>query len=647
MIATLILACSIAVQLAAAIMAFRLIRLTGKSLAWSLISVALILMAIRRIIPLYHLIIGDQSITPNVFNELIGLALSCLMLLGIVLIAPLFMSVKQSEKELSKHRDNLEDEFRQLFNKMPSGVAIYEAVRNGEDFIFKDFNLAAEKIDGIAREAVVGKSVLEIFPGIKDFGLFDLFQKVWRTGKSQHFPITQYTDNRISGWRDNYVYKLPSDEIVAIYDDVTEEKKAEDTIKQLAKDWQTTFDSISDLVSIQDTDFKLVRVNKSYADTFKMKPEELIGRRCYEVVHKTSCHIENCPHEQALETKLAVTREIFEPHLDTYLEVSCSPIFNDAGELQGTIHIAKDISARKENEQVLAYAEARYRKILEEIQDSYMESDIAGNFTLVNNAACRHLGYTMEELIGKHFSIITAGKEDEAAVFAAYNEIFKTGLPHDGLVFKAKRKDGSTGFVEASISLARDKQGKQIGFRSVGRDITERKEWEQKLEALAMHDSLTGLPNRRLLNDRFNMALTNAQRNKKRLAIMSIDLDKFKIINDTLGHDTGDKLLIAVADRLTGALRKSDTIARIGGDEFVLLLGEVEQKDSAVTVAQKLLEYFRQPFTIDAHILKVTLSIGIALFPDDGKDIESLLKASDKALYAAKEKGRDRFALDK
>lgn len=304
-----------------------------------------------------------------------------------------------------------------------------------------------------------------------------------------------------------------------------------------------------------------------------------------------------------------------------------------------------DITARKHTEEALARSEERYRNILDSMLDSYIEVDLAGNFSFINESACVNLGYTADELIGRSFSIIVADEDELKTIFRAYNEVFKTGEPHRGFTFKVVRKDGSTGYVETSISLQKDAQGKPIGFRNVGRDVTDRKQLEQKLLQMATHDALTNLPNRALLFDRFNVALANARRNDKKIVIMSLDLDKFKSVNDTLGHDIGDKLLVIAADRLTGALRKSDTVARMGGDEFTLLLGEVEEKNDAVIIADKILEDFRRPYTINGYKLNITVSIGIAMFPDDGKDIEALMKSSDNALYIAKQNGRDRYAL--
>jgi diguanylate cyclase (GGDEF)-like protein/PAS domain S-box-containing protein len=304
-----------------------------------------------------------------------------------------------------------------------------------------------------------------------------------------------------------------------------------------------------------------------------------------------------------------------------------------------------DITERKQAEEALARSEEKYRTILDNMQDSYIEVDLAGNFTFVNEAACRNLGYTLEELIWQSFSIIAPGQDEIKAIFNAYSEVYKTGEPHTGFAFKAMRKDGATGYAEISISLIKNEQGSPIGFRSVGRDVTERKQLEQELLEMATHDALTGLPNRTLFYDRCGIALANAQRNKKMLVIMTLDLDLFKDVNDTLGHDMGDKVLIAVAGRLTGALRKSDTVARMGGDEFVLLLCEVDDKDAVVIVAEKILEDFRKPFISDGHSLIITVSIGIATYPEGGANMEDLLRNSDKSMYIAKQNGGDRFII--
>jgi len=178
-------------------------------------------------------------------------------------------------------------------------------------------------------------------------------------------------------------------------------------------------------------------------------------------------------------------------------------------------------------------------------------------------------------------------------------------------------------------------------------DITERKHSEEKIRQMAFHDSLTGLPNRKLFSDRLGIALNYAKRNKKKLGIVMLDLDNFKNVNDTLGHDAGDILIKAAAERLRGTLRKGDTVARFGGDEFVLIFPNLKVIEDVIPVAQKIVDRFDTPFLIDTHQLVVTTSIGIAVYPDDGIDEEVLLKNADIAMYQAKQAGRARYQLYK
>jgi diguanylate cyclase (GGDEF)-like protein len=202
-------------------------------------------------------------------------------------------------------------------------------------------------------------------------------------------------------------------------------------------------------------------------------------------------------------------------------------------------------------------------------------------------------------------------------------------------------------FTELSASLIRDAEGKPIGFRGISRDITERKHLEEKIQQMAFHDSLTGLPNRKLFSDRLGIALAHAQRNQNKVVVAMIDLDHFKEINDTLGHNVGDLFLKATAERLDAALRKGDTVARFGGDEFLLILPDLEVIEDAIQVAQKIVDSFSKPLLIDTHQLVVTLSIGIAVYPNDGTDEGILLKNADIAMYQAKQGGRARYQLYK
>jgi diguanylate cyclase (GGDEF)-like protein/PAS domain S-box-containing protein len=204
-------------------------------------------------------------------------------------------------------------------------------------------------------------------------------------------------------------------------------------------------------------------------------------------------------------------------------------------------------------------------------------------------------------------------------------------------------RGGQVHYFETSLSSILDRQATLMGYVIMMRDVTEQRQQEETIRHLAFHDALTGLPNRVLLNDRLEQALAAARRGGTRGALMILDLDRFKDINDTLGHGMGDQLLQAVAERLAGLLRKSDTVSRMGGDEFVLLLPLVSSAEGVAVVAGKIVAALQQPFLCEGHSLSVTASVGIAEFPADGDDSETLLKKADIALYRVKEGGRNGF----
>jgi diguanylate cyclase (GGDEF)-like protein/PAS domain S-box-containing protein len=244
--------------------------------------------------------------------------------------------------------------------------------------------------------------------------------------------------------------------------------------------------------------------------------------------------------------------------------------------------------------------------------------------------------------IGRSITELHALGEVAPARLQKVREIVRRRGKH---LFSARiEHDGIGRFYDGQISGITDRLDRLVGYVLMLHDVTERRQYEQSVHHLAYHDALTGLPNRALLNDRLAQALVATGRNGTSGSLMILDLDRFKDINDTLGHSTGDLLLKAVSGRLTNLLRKSDTVSRMGGDEFVLLLPSVATTVGAATIAGKIVRAFRKPFVCDGHTLKVTASIGIAVFPEDGSDAENLLKNADIALYRVKEGGRNGFA---
>jgi len=253
------------------------------------------------------------------------------------------------------------------------------------------------------------------------------------------------------------------------------------------------------------------------------------------------------------------------------------------------------------------------------------------------------MGYTKEELMGMNYKVLAA-KEDIEVVFQDFNRVFRTGETMKGLSYKFIQKNGDVGFGELSVSPIKDEAGNIFGFRGVARDVTERKRLERELNDIATHDFLTGLPNRMLLHDRLNVALAAAKRNRTMLVVMMLDLDHFKVVNDTFGHTTGDKVLMIAGERLLALMRKSDTVARVGGDEFLVLLPRISRAEDSIKVARKILEAFRKPFAVNNYKIRVTTSVGFAIYPDAGEDAEILMRNADIAMYWVKEQGRDNYA---
>ena len=304
----------------------------------------------------------------------------------------------------------------------------------------------------------------------------------------------------------------------------------------------------------------------------------------------------------------------------------------------------KTTESLHQTKEALHASEEKYRNILEQIEEGYYEVDLAGNLTFFNTRVSQILGYSVEELKSMN-NRRYMDKDNSKKVFLYYSEVYRTGIPKNNLDVELIKKDGKKMYAGISITLIRDSLGLPVGFRGIIHDITERKQIEEKIRQMAYHDSLTGLPNRKLFSDRWRVALAQSQRNQQKAGIVMLDLDNFKSVNDTLGHDVGDLLLQAAADRLSSALRKGDTVARFGGDEYVLIIPDLKVIEDTIPVAQKIVDSFRKPFLIDTHQLVVTTSIGIAVYPSDGTDVEILLKNADTAMYQAKQAGLTRYKL--
>lgn len=418
--------------------------------------------------------------------------------------------------------------------------------------------------------------------------------------------------------------------ILTVVRDITERKKAEEELKLKSE----ILDNATDFIFLRNPDGKIVYTNKMASESHGYSKEEIMGMNVRQLLLPEEARIVE-PRTQELLKKGKLAFESVHVRKDgstITMEVH-SRVIEAVGE-QFILSVCRNISERKRLEE-----EIRLKaQLLDGATDIIYLRDLDGNYLYMNETASKYLGYTREELLTMTIQqLVPHG-------YPTASGLLQPELDQKGeAAFETYliRKDGSLMPVEVHARLI-ESGGKKLIF-GISRDITERKKMEEIIKQLAYHDTLTGLPNRALFADRFNLALAHAIRYQHKLALLMMDLDKFKEVNDTLGHEAGDALLKEVGSRLSGLVRKIDTVSRMGGDEFVLLLTEVHQVEAANSVAQKIVDAIKQPFVIDGHERSVTTSIGIALYPDEGKDIDTLLKHADDAMYQVKNRGRNGY----
>ena len=442
--------------------------------------------------------------------------------------------------------------------------------------------------------------------------------------------------------------------------DITERKRAEEATREANRRLSDIINFLPDATFAVDLEGRVIAWNLAIEQMTGIKKQDMIGKGDYEYalpfyglrrpvivdlairpdadVEKQYSFVFRDGENIIAES---VSRHIV-PGQDVFLWVKAGPISDASGNITGAIESIRDITQRKKAEDDLRQSEERYRTIIENIGDGYYEVDLKGEVTFFNDAALRIIGLPRSEVQGVNFKAFATG-EDAARIFDVFHEVYLTGTPFRGLSWRVPRSDGREQHMEVSVSLIRDAAARPAGFRGIIHDITERRRSEEAIQRMAYHDPLTGLPNRLLFYDRFSQVLAHARRNQEQFAIILLDLDKFKEINDRLGHGAGDQLLRGVAERLSSQMRDGDTVARFGGDEFLLLLPGMKQIEDLEPLGQKVIQVFQQPFAVSGEALSVCASVGAAVFPDDGADRDALIQKADFAMYRAKAAGGNRW----
>jgi diguanylate cyclase (GGDEF)-like protein/PAS domain S-box-containing protein len=434
--------------------------------------------------------------------------------------------------------------------------------------------------------------------------------------------------------------------IDGIISDISERKHNEMRIEALLAEQGAVLDNVVFGIA-QERDLRIVSTNRRFDELFGYAEGELVGESIASLFPDIETYERGVA---ASEPVLAGGKDFSDEHLYRRADGSLFMCQVSGRALDperpgaGSIWVYADVTERRQAEEKLRLAAT----VLEHIADGVMVIDVHGRIVATNPAYTQITGYTESEAVGTQSGLTGARLASSAGHDPAFYESLWRDLAETGFwrgEIWSTRKNGEVYLEWLTVSAVRDDLDAVTHYVCVFSDITKLKESQEKLDHLAHHDALTGLPNRLLFHDRLQHAMARAVRGGEQLAVIFIDLDRFKNVNDTLGHHVGDELLKQVAASLSSCLRDGDTLARLGGDEFIVLLEDIDGEHGARLVAEKLMRLFEHPVLVSNYELFVTGSVGISLFPQDARDLNVLIRNADVAMYQAKARGRNGYAF--
>ena len=409
----------------------------------------------------------------------------------------------------------------------------------------------------------------------------------------------------------------------------------------VAMEQNVIFDSAAEAIGLMRPNY-LAKCNRQWGDLFGCSMEEAIGKPAWSWFPSyedwtrlaSACQAaisQGKVHQSAVQLRRS-NGELF------WAEITGMAV--DPANLElGVVWLGIDISDRLRTQADLRASEQRFRDLVSLSTDWYWEQDRQFRFTRISGTVLDRIGVDTEADIGKTRWEVDGIEELTAEQWRSHRELLDAHLPFRDFVYASRMPNGERRWFSISGNPTYDENGDFAGYNGVGTEITERVRAAEQFRHLAHHDTLTGLPNRRLLADRLEQALALARRTERQVALLVFDLDDFKIINDSLGHSAGDSVLCALAQRLRGTVRETDTVARLGGDEFVILVPELANTADAIRVAEKVIEAVGEPIEVGDRQYVLGVSIGISVFPGHAADGEGLLQQADTAMYEAKRVG--------
>ncbi len=425
--------------------------------------------------------------------------------------------------------------------------------------------------------------------------------------------------------------------------DISKRIRIEEALRLKERYQRALLDNFPFAVWLKDTDSRFLSVNAEFANVFGFNTSgDLIGKNDFDIAPPELAEKYHSDDLLVLDSRQNKNIEeiIFTGGEYRWFETYKAPVIDINQQLLGTVGFARDITARKQVEESLHLAASVFTYAREGIMITKPNGEIIN----VNEAFSRITGYSLNEVLGQNPKIFSSGQQSQEFYRALWQSLDDNGY-WQGEIWNC-RKSGEVYAELLTISAVRDTQGRTLNYVALFSDITPQKEHEHQLEHIAHFDALTNLPNRVLLADRLHLAMNQTLRRSEFLAVVYLDLDGFKDINDNHGHATGDQLLMIIANRMKEAMRDGDTLARLGGDEFVAVLVDINDSASCIPMFRRLLDSASEPILIGSSLLRVSASLGVTFYPQDIEvDADQLLRQSDQAMYQAKLSGKNRFHI--
>jgi len=548
---------------------------------------------------------------------------------------------KRTEEALQES----EARFKAIFLSSTDGIVVWD-----RDYNYLYANRASIDLAGTTPDKVIGKNLRDGLGHMPDQVQLWMSRvdRVFETGEPMHLEEALPLGGGLAHREWEYTLSPVVDAdghifaVAVVTRDITERKQAEEALRESEELFRSVAETASDAIVTIGGHGNIHLWNRAAETTFGYTAAEAVGQPASMIMPERFRE----DHKNAMNRAISTGRSAL-----TGERIELTGLRKDGSEFPLELSLARwrtreeafftaimrDITERKRAEETLHDSEERYRSLFEQSRDAIVVSNQAGEYVDFNQAALDLYGCTREEMLSTNAR--------ERYVDPADRDRFRQEMDTKGYVkdFEAKvRKDDGTEMDCVFRSTVQRASDGSVLYRGIVQDITERKQAEETIRHMAYHDTLTGLPNRPLFGDRLAQALAQAKRNRRKLAVMLVDLDDFKQINDMLGHEAGDRALKKASDRLKGALRKSDTVARWGGDEFIVLLPEISRVKDGARVAHKVLEELRRPLVLEGRELQITASIGVAVYPQDGEEGDDLISGADDAMYDAKQSGGDR-----